>query len=97
MLSKLVNDIAHFRHHFNAMYMTAIPRPPDEAESFLAFICILSTIDTLAGLSAPTDGTGQRSKRSVTQFFHPGLARAVTSSRDSAISYSMPLTPVPLL
>jgi hypothetical protein len=76
MLSKLVSNVAHFRYHFNAMYMTGIPRLLDETESFLAFICILSAIDTLVGPYSPIGGTGQRLRRFVTQFFFIRVSRA---------------------
>jgi hypothetical protein len=76
MLLKLADDVAHFRHHFNAMYMTGTPRLLDETESFLAFICIFSAIDTLVGLHAPIGGTGQRLRRFVTQFFFIRVSRA---------------------
>jgi hypothetical protein len=67
------DDIAHFRDHFDAMYLTGIPRLLDETGSFLAFVCIVSAIDTLAGLSAPAEGTGQRFKAFVVRFFPSGL------------------------
>jgi len=67
------DDIAHFRHHFDALYLTGIPRLLDETGAFLAFVGIVSAMDTLAGLYAPAEGTGQRFKGFVSRFCPPGL------------------------
>jgi hypothetical protein len=66
-------DIDHFRSHFDSMYIAGIPRLLDETGAFLAFVCILTAVDTLAGVWAPMDGTGQRFKAFVATFFPPGL------------------------
>jgi hypothetical protein len=73
MPDSLATEIDHFRFHFDSMYIASIPRLLDETGSFLAFVCIVTAIDTLAGLFSPADGTGQRFKAFVANFFPPGL------------------------
>jgi hypothetical protein len=73
MSTQPASDIDHFRSHFDSMYIGAIPRLLDETGAFLAFVCILTAIDTLAGVWAPAEGTGQRFKAFVAEFFPSGL------------------------
>ena len=74
MNERLRQDIEEFRHHFDSMYIGAIPRLLDETGAFLAFSATLSAIDTLAGAWSPTMGTGERFRGFVKEFFEPELA-----------------------
>jgi len=67
------NDIDDFRFHFDSMYLGGIPRLLDESGAFLAFLCVVTAIDTLAGTWAPALGSGERFKGFVQTFFPIGL------------------------
>lgn len=65
----LMNDIQEYRQHFDTIYVGGIPKLFNEDSYFLAFVCILTAIDSLAGLFKPDEGTGVRFRLFVTTFF----------------------------
>ncbi len=73
MLGSLEKDIDDFRFHFDSMYLGGIPRLLDESGAFLAFLCVVTAVDTLAGAWAPTMGSGERFKGFIQAYFPMGL------------------------
>jgi hypothetical protein len=63
------NDLLEFEGHFNAYYLSAIPRLLDESGCYLAFLSMASAIDVLAGLVAPDRGAGARFESFIADFF----------------------------
>jgi hypothetical protein len=60
---------AEFRRHFDQYYLGVIPRLLNEEGVMLAFICLLTGIECLAGAFQPQKSTGDRFKEFITTFF----------------------------
>ncbi len=60
---------AEFRRHFDQYYLGVIPRLLNEESVMLAFICLLTGIECLAGIFQPQKSTGDRFKEFITTFF----------------------------
>lgn len=73
MSSSVLQDVEAFRDQFDSLYVGAIPRLMDDDGGFLAFLCMVSAIDALAGLWSPTCGSGERFRSFVEEFFPSGL------------------------
>ena len=63
------NDIDEFRENFDSMYVGAIPQLLNENGAFLAFLCIVTATDSLAGFFAPKLPSGERFKAFVGAYF----------------------------
>lgn len=66
---ELLNDIQEYRQHFDAIYVSGIPKLFNEDSAFLAFVSILTAIEALSGLFAPSKDTGVRFKLFVSAYF----------------------------
>ena len=66
---ELLNDIQEYRQHFDAIYVSGIPKLFNEDSAFLAFVSILTAIEALSGLFAPSKDTGVRFKLFVAAYF----------------------------
>jgi hypothetical protein len=62
------NDAAEFRRHFDQYYLGVIPRLLNEEGVFLAFVSMLTAVESLAGTYAPGATTGDRFRAFVSQF-----------------------------
>jgi hypothetical protein len=62
---------AEFRRHFDQYYLGVIPRLLNEEGMFLAFISMLTGIESLAGAYAPDLGTGERFRAFIVTYFPP--------------------------
>ena len=60
-----------FRRHFDQYYLGVIPRPLNEEGIFLAFVSMLTAVESLAGAYAPDLGTGERFRGFLAKFFPP--------------------------
>lgn len=60
---------AEFRRHFDQYYLGVIPRLLNEEGMFLAFVSMLTAIESLAGAYAPDLGTGERFRTFVSAYF----------------------------
>lgn len=60
---------AEFRRHFDQYYLGVIPRLLNEEGKFLSFVAMLTAIESLAGASAPNDGSGDRFRNFVSTHF----------------------------
>jgi hypothetical protein len=67
--SNLLRDIWEFRTQFEQLCLAVIPRLLDDQGYFLAVLTMLVGVDTLAGVFAPDDGTGERFRAFVTRYF----------------------------
>ncbi len=65
----LSNVAAEFRRHFDQYYLGVIPRLLNEEGKFLAFVSMLTAIESLAGAYAPNNGTGDRFRDFISQYF----------------------------
>lgn len=63
------NDAAEFRRHFDLYYLGVIPRLLTEEGVFLAFVSMLTAVESLAGAYAPSLSTGDRFRGFISQFF----------------------------
>jgi len=66
---ELINDIQEYRQNFDEIYVSGIPKLFNEGSSFLGFVCILTAIEALSGLLAPSKDTGVRFKLFVSTYF----------------------------
>lgn len=66
---ELINDIQEYRQHFDGIYVSGIPKLFDEGSAFLGFVSILTAIEALSGLLAPSQDTGVRFKLFVSAYF----------------------------
>lgn len=73
MSQTIQQEIDNFRFHFDSMYIGGIPRLLDESGAFLAFLSVLTAVDSLAGVWNPSAGSGERFKGFVATFFPAGL------------------------
>jgi len=62
-------ELGEFESHFSDCYLSAIPRLLDASGCYLAFLCMVSAVDALAGLVAPKRGAGERFESFVGEFF----------------------------
>lgn len=62
-------EIADYRVHFDSIYVAGVPRLLCDEGVFLSFLVVLSATDALAGLYAPSKGTGERFKAFVERYF----------------------------
>jgi hypothetical protein len=60
---------AEFRRHFDQYYLGVIPRLLNDEGMFLAFLSMLSAVDSLAGTYMPDHGTGERFRAFISTFF----------------------------
>ena len=60
---------AEFRRHFDQYYLGVIPRLLNEEGAFLAFVSMLTAVESLAGTYAPSLNTGERFRKFVSRFF----------------------------
>jgi len=67
------SDVSDFRAHFDSMYVAGIPRLLNDDGAFLSFLAVLTGTEALAGLYAPSQGTGERFRAFVGRFYPPGL------------------------
>ena len=67
--SNLLRDIQEFQAHFDQLYLAVISRLLDDQGSFVAALTMLVGVDTLAGVLAPDDGTGERFRAFVSKYF----------------------------
>lgn len=68
--TKDLSDVAaQFRAHFDQYYVSVIPRLLNEDGLFLAFLSILSAVESLAGAHMPDHGTGERFRAFISTFF----------------------------
>jgi hypothetical protein len=65
----LSNIAAEFRRHYDQYYLGVIPRLLNDEGMFLAFVSTLTAIESLAGVSAPTAGSGERFRGFVSKYF----------------------------
>jgi hypothetical protein len=65
----LSSAAAEFRRHFDRYYLGVIPRLLNEEGQFLAFLSMLSAIESLAGAYLPDDSAGERFRAFVSNFF----------------------------
>ena len=63
------SDIDEFRENFDSMYIGAIPQLLNENGAFLAFLCIVTATDALAGFFAPKLTSGDRFRAFVATHF----------------------------
>jgi hypothetical protein len=68
-----VADIAEYRAHFDSIYVAGIPRLLNDDGAFLSFLAVLSATEALAGLYAPSHGTGERFREFVARYYPAGL------------------------
>jgi hypothetical protein len=73
------NDICEFKIHFESIYFSGISRLLDEEGMFLSYLIILTAIESLAGLYAPTLGSGERFKLFINKFFPSDLSAHASS------------------
>jgi hypothetical protein len=66
---ELSDVAAEFRRHFDQYYLGVIPRLLNEEGLFLAFLSMLTAVDSLAGAYMPDQGTGERFRAFVSTFF----------------------------
>lgn len=66
---ELSDVAAEFRRHFDQYYLGVIPRLLNEEGLFLAFLSMLSAVESLAGTYMPDHGTGERFRAFVSTFF----------------------------
>lgn len=66
---ELSDVAAEFRRHFDQYYLGVIPRLLNEEGLFLAFLSMLSAVESLAGAYMPDQGTGERFRAFVATFF----------------------------
>jgi hypothetical protein len=66
---ELSDVAAEFRRHFDQYYLGAIPRLLNEEGLYLAFLSMLSAVESLAGTYMPDHGTGERFRALVSEFF----------------------------
>jgi hypothetical protein len=71
MTPALLDEIDGYRQHFDAMYVGGIPHLMNEDGAYLAFLAIITATDALAGLFAPSKGTGERFRAFVETYFPP--------------------------
>jgi hypothetical protein len=65
-----LSDVAaQFRGYFDQYYLGVIPRLLNEEGLFLAFLSMLSAIESLAGTHMPDHGTGERFRVFISTFF----------------------------
>jgi hypothetical protein len=69
MTPALLDEIDGYRQHFDAMYVGGIPHLLTEDGAYLAFLAIVSATDALAGLFAPSRGSGERFRIFVETYF----------------------------
>jgi hypothetical protein len=69
---------AEFRRHFDQYYLGVIPRLLNEECVFLAFVSMLTAIESLAGTFAPNLSSGQRFRAFVSRFFPQSYRSLVT-------------------
>jgi hypothetical protein len=67
--SKVLAEIEGYRQHFDAIYVGGIPRLLNDDGAFLAFIAVITATEALAGLYAPTRGTGERFRLFIVNYF----------------------------
>lgn len=60
---------AEYRRHFDQYCLGVIPRLLNEEGMVLAFVSMLTAIESLAGAYQPDGGTGERFKAFVARFF----------------------------
>jgi len=65
---------AEFRRHFDQYYLGVIPRLLNEEGMFLAFVSMLTAIESLAGAYAPDLGTGERFRAFIAAYYPPTYA-----------------------
>ena len=61
--------LVEFRQHFDRYYLGAIPKLLNEEGMFLAFISMLTAIETLAGLYRPSKDPGERFRAFLRAYF----------------------------
>lgn len=66
---QLSNVAAEFRRHFDQYYLGVIPRLLNEEGVFLAFVSMLTAVESLAGTYAPNLSAGERFRAFVSKFF----------------------------
>ncbi len=84
----VLNDIDSYRQHFDTMFVGGIPRLLNDDGAFLSFVAVVTATDALAGLFAPSKGSGERFRLFVETFFpedHRALAADIWQLRNSLI------------
>jgi hypothetical protein len=67
---QLMSEVAaEFRRHFDQFYLGVIPRLLNEEGMFLAFVTMLTAIESLAGVYMPDHGTGERVRAFISAYF----------------------------
>jgi hypothetical protein len=69
----VLTDITGYRAHFDAIYVAGIPHLLSDDGAFLSFLAVLSATEALAGLYAPSLGSGERFREFVARYYPPGL------------------------
>ena len=67
--SELSDVAAEFRRHFDQYYLGVIPRLLNEDGKFLAFVAMLTAIESLAGVYLPAESAGDRFRAFVATYF----------------------------
>jgi len=62
---------AEFRRHFDLYYLGVIPRLLNDEGMFLAFVSMLTAVESLAGAYAPDLGAGERFRAFLAAYFPP--------------------------
>jgi len=60
---------AEFRRHFDKYFLGVIPRLLNEEGLHLSFLSMLAAVESLAGSYMPEQGTGERFRAFITNFF----------------------------
>jgi hypothetical protein len=88
MTPDLLDEIDGYRVHFDTMYVGGIPHLLNEDGAYLAFLAIVSATDALAGLFAPTKGSGERFRIFVETYFpedHRAFAECLWELRNAIV------------
>ncbi len=63
------NEIAEYRRYFDSIYIAGIPRLLNDDGAFLSFIAVVTGMEALAGLCAPSKPNGERFKDFVKSYY----------------------------
>lgn len=69
MQTPLIADIEDYQDYFDQMYMRGLPCLLNENGAYLAFLVMVTAVDTLAGLIGTSKGTGERFREFVMRYF----------------------------
>lgn len=86
--TNIVSDAETYRHHFDNIFVGGIPKLFTEEAAFLSFVTMLTAIDALAGLMAPSKPVGERFQIFIKQYFpseYSPLAEKLWAFRNTMI------------